>query len=85
MAREREQSGAQQQEATDHEDPPPEFIDQVMTMVEGIPPGRVMTYGDIATILTLVAGHPLDRPSPEVPPGAGVAVLPAGEYSADRG
>ena len=52
MAREREQSGAQQQEATDHEDPPPEFIDQVMTMVEGIPPGRVMTYGDIAMILT---------------------------------
>ena len=30
----------------------PDFIDQVMTMVHAIPPGRVMTYGDIATVLT---------------------------------
>jgi alkylated DNA nucleotide flippase Atl1 len=29
-----------------------EFVDQVMRMVQAIPPGRVMTYGDIATILT---------------------------------
>lgn len=35
-----------------HEEPPPEFVDQVMSMVESIPPGRVMTYGDIASILT---------------------------------
>lgn len=33
-------------------EPPPEFIDQVMNMVREIPPGYVMTYGDIATILT---------------------------------
>jgi alkylated DNA nucleotide flippase Atl1 len=30
----------------------PDFIDQVMHMVHAIPPGRVMTYGDIATVLT---------------------------------
>ncbi len=30
----------------------PDFIEQVMRMVRAIPPGRVMTYGDIATILT---------------------------------
>lgn len=30
----------------------PDFIDQVIAMVESIPPGRVMTYGDIAIILT---------------------------------
>ena len=29
-----------------------EFVDQVMRMVQAIPPGRVMTYGDIATVLT---------------------------------
>jgi len=34
------------------EDPPQEFIDQVMAMVPAIPPGYVMTYGDIATLLT---------------------------------
>jgi alkylated DNA nucleotide flippase Atl1 len=33
-------------------DQPPDFVDQVMAMVEAIPPGRVMTYGDIAVILT---------------------------------
>lgn len=33
-------------------DEPPDFIEQVMAMVHAIPPGRVMTYGDIATILT---------------------------------
>jgi alkylated DNA nucleotide flippase Atl1 len=33
-------------------EPPPEFIDQVVSMVSTIPPGRVMTYGDIATLLT---------------------------------
>lgn len=32
--------------------PPPEFIDQVMSLVREIPPGYVMTYGDIAFILT---------------------------------
>jgi alkylated DNA nucleotide flippase Atl1 len=30
----------------------PDFIDQVMAMVRAIPPGRVMTYGDIALVLT---------------------------------
>jgi alkylated DNA nucleotide flippase Atl1 len=30
----------------------PDFVDQVMRMVEAIPPGRVMTYGDIAIVLT---------------------------------
>jgi alkylated DNA nucleotide flippase Atl1 len=34
------------------EAPTPEFVEQVMIMVRAIPPGRVMTYGDIATILT---------------------------------
>ena len=29
-----------------------DFIEQVMAMVEAIPPGRVMTYGDIAIVLT---------------------------------
>jgi alkylated DNA nucleotide flippase Atl1 len=29
-----------------------EFVDQVMSMVQAIPPGRVMTYGDIAAVLT---------------------------------
>jgi len=29
-----------------------EFVDQVMRMVQAIPPGRVMTYGDIAAVLT---------------------------------
>jgi alkylated DNA nucleotide flippase Atl1 len=36
----------------DDADQAPEFIDQVMAMVRAIPPGRVMTYGDIATVLT---------------------------------
>jgi alkylated DNA nucleotide flippase Atl1 len=35
-----------------YENPPAEFIDQVMAMVRAIPPGHVMTYGDIATLLT---------------------------------
>lgn len=30
----------------------PDFIEQVMAMVHAIPPGRVMTYGDIAIVLT---------------------------------
>lgn len=30
----------------------PDFIEQVMEIVEAIPPGRVMTYGDIAIVLT---------------------------------
>ncbi len=30
----------------------PDFIDQVMAMVRAIPPGHVMTYGDIAIVLT---------------------------------
>jgi alkylated DNA nucleotide flippase Atl1 len=32
--------------------PLPDFVDQVIAMVESIPPGQVMTYGDIAHILT---------------------------------
>lgn len=34
------------------DDEQPDFIEQVMAMVEAIPPGRVMTYGDIAIVLT---------------------------------
>ena len=34
------------------QDERPDFVDQVMAMVHAIPPGRVMTYGDIAIILT---------------------------------
>lgn len=30
----------------------PGFVDQVIAMVEAIPPGQVMTYGDIAYTLT---------------------------------
>lgn len=30
----------------------PDFIEQVMAMVRAIPPGQVMTYGDIAIVLT---------------------------------
>jgi alkylated DNA nucleotide flippase Atl1 len=33
-------------------DPFPEFVDQVMSLVQEIPPGCVMTYGDIAFVLT---------------------------------
>lgn len=33
-------------------DEQPDFIDRVMEMVHAIPPGKVMTYGDIAVILT---------------------------------
>lgn len=33
-------------------DPRADFVDQVMSMVEAIPPGQVMTYGDIAIVLT---------------------------------
>ena len=36
----------------DVKDEPPDFIAQVMAMVQAIPPGRVMTYGDIAILLT---------------------------------
>jgi alkylated DNA nucleotide flippase Atl1 len=32
--------------------PLPDFVDQVIAMVESIPSGQVMTYGDIAHILT---------------------------------
>jgi alkylated DNA nucleotide flippase Atl1 len=35
-----------------HSTPLPDFVDQVITMVEAIPPGHVMTYGDIAYTLT---------------------------------
>ena len=34
------------------EEPPQEFVDQVREIVRAIPAGRVMTYGDIATVLT---------------------------------
>ncbi len=33
-------------------DDPPDFVDQVIGVVRAIPPGRVMTYGDIAALLT---------------------------------
>jgi alkylated DNA nucleotide flippase Atl1 len=33
-------------------DPRADFVDQVMSMVEAIPAGQVMTYGDIAIVLT---------------------------------
>ncbi len=36
----------------DASDQAPDFVDQVMSMVRAIPPGRVMTYGDIAILLT---------------------------------
>jgi alkylated DNA nucleotide flippase Atl1 len=29
-------------------DPSPDFVDRVLAIVNAIPPGRVMTYGDIA-------------------------------------
>ena len=31
---------------------PPDFVDQVIALVNAIPPGQVMTYGDIAHLLT---------------------------------
>lgn len=34
------------------EDPTPEFVDAVLEIVAGIPPAKVMTYGDIADRLT---------------------------------
>lgn len=39
-------------EMVDLSDRSPDFVDQVMSMVRAIPPGRVMTYGDIAILLT---------------------------------
>lgn len=33
----------------DIKDPSPDFVDRVLEIVRAIPPGRVMTYGDIAT------------------------------------
>jgi len=39
-------------EPDDPENERTDFIDQVMRMVHAIPPGRVMTYGDIAIMLT---------------------------------
>lgn len=64
-----------------NEEPPPEFVDQVLQVVRAIPPGRVMTYGDIATILTTRAefaglpeaygprmvGHVMSRYGSDVP------------------
>jgi len=44
-------SAADRDEGVPH-DGQADFIDQVMAMVHAIPPGRVMTYGDIAIILT---------------------------------
>lgn len=32
-------------------EPSPDFVGRVLQVVEGIPPGRVMTYGDIAAQL----------------------------------
>jgi alkylated DNA nucleotide flippase Atl1 len=34
-------------------DPAADFADRVLDVVDGIPPGRVMTYGDIAEYLGL--------------------------------
>lgn len=34
-----------------------DFIDEVMAMVRAIPPGRAMTYGDIAYAVTVRAGR----------------------------
>lgn len=39
----------------DIKDPSPDFVDRVLEIVKTIPPGQVMTYGDIASAL---AGHP---------------------------
>jgi alkylated DNA nucleotide flippase Atl1 len=52
MEHDRAASQETRPESEAYEEPPPEFIDQVMSMVEAIPPGRVMTYGDIAMLLT---------------------------------
>jgi alkylated DNA nucleotide flippase Atl1 len=52
MQHDREASQAAQRATEAFEEPPPEFIDQVVDMVRAIPPGRVMTYGDIAAVLT---------------------------------
>ncbi len=35
----------------DVKDPSPDFVNRVLAIVETIPPGRVMTYGDIAAEL----------------------------------
>ena len=35
----------------DVKDPSPDFVNRVLAIVSTIPPGRVMTYGDIATEL----------------------------------
>ncbi len=35
----------------DLREPSPDFIDQVLAIVEAIPPGRVMTYGDVAAAI----------------------------------
>jgi alkylated DNA nucleotide flippase Atl1 len=35
----------------DVKDPSPDFVDRVLAIVKTIPPGRVMTYGDIADAL----------------------------------
>lgn len=45
-------SSADNADDVNPDDEPPDFIDRVMAMVHAIPPGRVMTYGDIAVILT---------------------------------
>jgi alkylated DNA nucleotide flippase Atl1 len=39
----------------DVKDPSPEFVDRVLAIVKTIPPGRVMTYGDIAAE---IGSHP---------------------------
>lgn len=31
--------------------PPDDFVSRVLEVVESIPPGRVMTYGDVASVL----------------------------------
>ncbi|WP_052867717.1 MGMT family protein [Streptomyces niger] len=40
----------------------PEYADRVLDVAERIPPGRVMTYGDVAEYLNEEEGHPEAHP-----------------------
>jgi alkylated DNA nucleotide flippase Atl1 len=52
MDEDREEARDAMRDLDETSDQPPDFIDQVMETVRSIPPGRVMTYGDIAVVLT---------------------------------
>jgi alkylated DNA nucleotide flippase Atl1 len=52
MTTDRVDPGRPRHDAHPRGDDRPDFIEQVMRMVRAIPPGRVMTYGDIAIVLT---------------------------------